>query len=482
MPHRFEPNLWACSTSTRSRRRSRYSGHHAQTWRAEVRFKPITRTSAAAQVRERVRDVLLGDRDVEVTARDQRAVEALRVEPRGGLDREALGAARPEPVDKRHDPQLSVVAGGRGHAANIMPEPPAADDSAGEHRMASPTHVPATAYGGRHQHLMTSPQSRTDALPSAEGDLSDGLPERSYPGFFSSAKSFALPAGNRFGPEGVRGYYIDLRVKAEEAVWPHASLGRLEDRLWVRVHQWGLGAYERYLAGEGEQWLRNAMEVGRYALSQQVARRPARRPVAEPPALHEDLPAAGRVAVGDGAGRGREPAGAAVPRDRRRALGRRRAARGAPRCALPSAEGGVQAPLDGRAWPEEYPTDPPSYVLNGGIFALWGLYDVGAALGDDEIAREFEQGADTLAANLHRWDTGYWSRYDLFPHPVMNVASSFYHALHTSQLESMQVIAPRPEFEAAAARFAALRGSPCQHRAAHSRARCCSGSRSRATS
>jgi hypothetical protein len=93
-------------------------------------------------------------------------------------------------------------------------------------------------------------------------------------------------------------------------------------------------------------------------------------------------------------------------------------------------------------------------VLNGGIFALWGLYDVGAALGDDQIAREFQQGADALAANLHRWDTGYWSRYDLFPHPVMNVASSFYHALHTSQLESMQVIAPRPEFEAAAARFA----------------------------
>ena len=37
----------------------------------------------------------------------------------------------------------------------------------------------------------------------------------------------------------------------------------------------------------------------------------------------------------------------------------------------------------GAPWPEEYPTDPPSYVLNGGIFALWGLYDVGTALGDD---------------------------------------------------------------------------------------------------
>ena len=32
----------------------------------------------------------------------------------------------------------------------------------------------------------------------------------------------------------------------------------------------GAGRYERYLAGEGEQWLRNAIDVGRYALSQQV--------------------------------------------------------------------------------------------------------------------------------------------------------------------------------------------------------------------
>jgi heparosan-N-sulfate-glucuronate 5-epimerase len=125
---------------------------------------------------------------------------------------------------------------------------------------------------------------------------------------------------------------------------------------------------------------------------------------------------------------------------------------------LPSSAGGVQARLGDEAWPEEYPTSPPSFVLNGGIFALWGLYDVGVALGDEEAAREFEQGADTLAANLYRWDTGYWSRYDLFPHPVMNVASSFYHALHISQLEAMQVIAPRPEFGATAARFAGYAG------------------------
>jgi hypothetical protein len=79
--------------------------------------------------------------------------------------------------------------------------------------------------------------------------------------------------------------------------------------------------------------------------------------------------------------------------------------------------------------------------------------------GDADSARAFAEGADTLARNLHRWDSGYWSRYDLFPHPVLNVASSFYHALHTSQLEAMNVIAPRPVFADTARRFAAYADS-----------------------
>jgi hypothetical protein len=296
---------------------------------------------------------------------------------------------------------------------------------------------------------MNSPQSRTDAPTAPE----PALPERSYPGFFSSAKSFALPRGAQFGPEGVRGYYIDLRVKAEAPTWPHASLGRLEDRLWVRVHQWGLGAYERYLAGEGEQWLRNAMDVGRYALEQQVRGGPRdglwlnRLPYTKTFQLPAGWPSA--MAQGEGA---------SLLARLHLATGEERWADAARRAAaamrLPSSAGGVQARLDGDPWPEEYPTDPPSYVLNGGIFALWGLYDVGEALGDADVMREFQQGADMLAANLHRWDTGYWSRYDLFGHPVMNIASSFYHALHTSQLEAMHVIAPRPQFEATARRFA----------------------------
>lgn len=279
-------------------------------------------------------------------------------------------------------------------------------------------------------------------------------PSRSYPNFFSSARSFSLPAGTQFGPDGVRGYYIDLRVKAEEPVWPHESLGRLEDRLWVRVHQWGLGAYERYLAGEGDQWLQNAIDVGEYALSQQLAAGERdglwlnRLPYTKTFQLAAGWPSA--MAQGEGASLLTRLY--LETRDERYAGAARRAVRA---MSIPSDAGGVQATLDGSPWPEEYPTAPPSYVLNGGIFALWGYYDVSAGLGDADAAQAFEQGAGMLAHNLYRWDTGYWSRYDLFHHPVLNVASSFYHALHTSQLEAMNVIAPRPEFADTARRFAA---------------------------
>ena len=60
---------------------------------------------------------------------------------------------------------------------------------------------------------------------------------------------------------------------------------------------------------------------------------------------------------------------------------------------------------------------------------------------------------DTLARNIDRWDTGSWSRYDLFPHRVVNVASSSYHVLHINQLRAMQLVCPREELEAAATRF-----------------------------
>jgi hypothetical protein len=129
------------------------------------------------------------------------------------------------------------------------------------------------------------------------------------------------------------------------------------------------------------------------------------------------------------------------------------ARRGVGPMGVPVERGGVQTDLDGGPWYEEYPTTPASYVLNGGIFALWGLRDVGAALSDDPTRRAFEAGLDCLAANLHHWDTGWWSVYDLYPHRARNVSSPAYHELHVAQLRAMEAVEPQPEVARTLARF-----------------------------
>jgi hypothetical protein len=110
---------------------------------------------------------------------------------------------------------------------------------------------------------------------------------------------------------------------------------------------------------------------------------------------------------------------------------------------------------------QEYPTDPPAHVLNGWIFGLWGLYDLSSTRGGDFIPADvtgratsaFEQGVAALAARLPRYDTWGWSRYDLFPHPLVHVASPFYHRLHIEQLRATNELAPNQVFEQIAARW-----------------------------
>jgi hypothetical protein len=127
---------------------------------------------------------------------------------------------------------------------------------------------------------------------------------------------------------------------------------------------------------------------------------------------------------------------------------------------VPTEQGGVLAQLDDGPFFEEYPTHPGSYVLNGGIFALFGAYDVAVGL-DDGVAREtFDAGAAALAGNLGRWDTGRWSRYDLFPHPIANLATLGYHRLHIAQLRALQVLSPGAPFGAVADRFEGYAQSP----------------------
>jgi hypothetical protein len=280
------------------------------------------------------------------------------------------------------------------------------------------------------------------------GDTSDtSISTRNSAGFFSNASTFFLPVGKHFNAEAVRGYYIDMRVKAGTPVWPAG-----EHRLHVGAIQWGLGCFERYLAGEGDVWLEAARERADELVKNQHAEGPQtggflhRHPLEHTFALRP--PWISAMAQGEGA--------SLLVRIFQE-TGEERYAEAARRALLPlsvdSVDGGVRARLYGRPFPEEYPTQPPSFVLNGGIFTLWGLRDVGVALNDDSTSAVFEEAVDTLAENLHRWDLGYWSRYDLFAHPVINVASSFYHDLHINQLRAMHRLVPRPQLAETAERW-----------------------------
>jgi hypothetical protein len=88
-------------------------------------------------------------------------------------------------------------------------------------------------------------------------------------------------------------------------------------------------------------------------------------------------------------------------------------------------------------WIEEYLVDPPTHILNGFLWALWGVYDFWLARADTSAIDVFDRGVATLSQNLARYDTGYWSLYEQSGTRLKMLASPFYHGLHIVQLRVM---------------------------------------------
>jgi peptidoglycan/xylan/chitin deacetylase (PgdA/CDA1 family) len=274
---------------------------------------------------------------------------------------------------------------------------------------------------------------------------------------FGSERSFAPPIGERFDLEHVKpgGYYIDFRVKLEAPDWPPPWLEPRDGQLHVGTVQWALGAYERYLHGEGEEWLEAALTGARYLIS--IQEKDGAYDGAwqhwypMPHTYLLEIPWASGITQGEGASllaRIYSETG-----DEQFADAALRAIRP---LQTPRDMGGLLTDLDG-PFLEEYPSSPPSFVLNGAIFALWGLRDVGHTLGDQAAASLFEEGLECLASNLHRYDTGAWSLYDLFPHPVKNLSSASYHLLHINQLTVLEQMGAPSEVRRVRDRFASYR-------------------------
>jgi len=104
----------------------------------------------------------------------------------------------------------------------------------------------------------------------------------------------------------------------------------------------------------------------------------------------------------------------------------------------PVAEGGVAfTDAAGDLWFEEYIVSPPTHILNGFIWAAWGVYDYFLATQDLSTKQLFTRAVQTLLHNLDRYDLGFWSLYEQSGNRLPMVASRFYHQLHIVQLRIM---------------------------------------------
>jgi heparosan-N-sulfate-glucuronate 5-epimerase len=91
----------------------------------------------------------------------------------------------------------------------------------------------------------------------------------------------------------------------------------------------------------------------------------------------------------------------------------------------------------GDLWFEEYIVSPPTHILNGFIWALWGVYDYHLATRDAIAHDLFARGIRTLQHNLEGYDLAFWSLYEQSGTRLPMVASPFYHQLHIVQLRVM---------------------------------------------
>ncbi|NWZ86627.1 GLCE epimerase, partial [Poecile atricapillus] len=138
---------------------------------------------------------------------------------------------------------------------------------------------------------------------------------------------------------------------------------------------------------------------------------------------------------------------------------------------LPAERRGVKAVfMERHDWYEEYPTTPSSFVLNGFMYALIGLYDLKETAGEErgrEARLLYERGMESLKAMLPLFDTGSGSVYDLRHFTLgtaPNLARWDYHTTHINQLQLLASVDDAPVFREFVKRWKSyLRGGRAKH-------------------
>lgn len=249
------------------------------------------------------------------------------------------------------------------------------------------------------------------------------------------------PLGRHIDPDGLGGYYCDLRHKGTYALGVMDTVGHDEREWWViTVAQAALGFWD--LRIEGHDVDRPFLRLADWLVER-----------AEPfpgggvvwtvprPQAKYGLDAGWASAMGQGQAASallRAHALTGTDAYLETALG------ALPALATPVARGGLHNDLDGAIVLEEYPTAQPSAVLNGWIFALFGLHELATVAREPEARELFQRSSAGLVELLPRYDVGWWSLYSLHDHGRQDLAKPFYQRLHPVLLDALALIRPEP--------------------------------------
>jgi len=130
-------------------------------------------------------------------------------------------------------------------------------------------------------------------------------------------------------------------------------------------------------------------------------------------------------------------------------------------------EGGVliRDGVDG-AWLEEAVVDPPTHILNGFVWAMWGVRDYAVAGRARAAWALLEACERTLRRHLPTFDCGFWSLYEQSGTRLPMLASPFYHGLHINQLGITSRLLDMPDLDDCAERWRGYARNPwCRRRA-----------------
>ncbi|MEF8730759.1 MAG: D-glucuronyl C5-epimerase family protein [Candidatus Accumulibacter meliphilus] len=257
-------------------------------------------------------------------------------------------------------------------------------------------------------------------------------------------------------------YYIDLRAKTNYAGPFDAAGIPLLDYFGAigkqynpcAIAQWGLGGFQRWKRGEVEHadpfwkaadWLRENLDVDsagrgfwwyRFDFDAYGLRAPWPSALAQAQGISLLL-------------RASRAAG-----DESYLLAARQA------CAAmlsPVSEGGLLLADSQYTMLEEVVADRPTAILDGMVFAVFGLQDYCLVVADDAEAKlVLDDCMRSIAELLPRYDLGYWSRADLYSEIPPMPASRFYHGLHVAQLEVLADLTGNSVFAEYAQRWATV--------------------------